>query len=215
MLEKLREQDHLLNKAIIDFYAGDTVAALSIAVIVRTLVHETKGSEGRKGSTPLLKLLTPTYKALEIKDKAPEEADAFEANARKGHVTSFCPLGFSIGPSGVFPRADLSSPIYKYVPLASWWKRACLIFPMGPVTNFSQAQHAMFSKKDLTLILANKEGGAHVDVDLPKDYVDLIGNSPIRAVVNGRESEPLNLARFSVAQTGVELQECVRRNCLK
>lgn len=206
MIERLKEQEHLLNKAVGDFYAGDTISALSIAVIVRVLVHET-GS-----STPLLKYLTDNYQALEIKNKAPDEADALEANARRRYLTTFCPLGFSIGPGGLSNYADLSSPMYELVPLKSWWNRTCLIFPYGPVSDFGNVSHGIFSKKQLTLILANKEGGAHVDVELPEEYVALVTTSPVTAFVNGAPDNTVNLARSMVAQTGVELLDCVRRN---
>jgi hypothetical protein len=203
---KLAEQAHLLQKAIDEFYAGDTIEALSIAVIIRTLVHETKKS------TPLLKLLTPNYTSLKIKNKAPNESDQSEKNARRGRVTILQTMGMAFGPGGVRPKEDLSSPSYELVPLESWWNRACLIFPRRQFVTPNAVEHAVFSKRDLTLILANKEGGTHVDVKLPEDYVALVQNSPIKVFANGAQSDSVNLARYAVAQTGVELLECVRRN---
>jgi hypothetical protein len=209
MIEKLREQAHRLEKAVAGFYAGDPSEALTISVIVRVLVHETRQS------TPLLKYLTEDYEALQIKDKLPDDADAAEANARRGYLTGFCPLGFAMDSNGVSPAVDLTMPTYELVPLKSWWNRACLVFAYGPVTDFALVKHAIFSKRQLTLTLANKEGGAHVDLDVPQDYIDLVTNSPIEIAVNGRRDTTLNLARAAVAQTGAELLECMRRNFLE
>jgi hypothetical protein len=206
MLQKLKEQAHLLDKATRDFYNGDHVSALSIAVIVRTLVHKTAKS------TPLIEIIRADYAAVTIQDKMPDEADAARAAAEGGGFVVHCSIGIRVGaPGGFSPYVDLKSPGFKLVTLETWWTRSCLIFPIGPVAFPHPTQHAVFSKKELTLILANKEGGAHVDVDLPEKYVALVTDSPFKTFVNGTPTDTANLARYAVGQAGIELLECVQR----
>lgn len=203
MLQKLKEQTHLLKKATDDFYAGDHIAALNIAVRIRTLVHETDRS------IPLLKLIRSDYQAAEIYDKMPAETDDAEQSAVTGGFVSHCSVGIQIGGGSFSPFIDFTSPSYRLVPLGDWWKRACIIVPYG---RFPHAErHAIFSKKHLVLTLANKEGGAHVDVKLPPDYVALVTDSPLKIFVNGVERDTVNLARYAVAQAGGELLECINR----
>jgi hypothetical protein len=204
VLQRLKEQAHLLRKATEDFYAGDHVSALPIAVIIRTLVHKTDKS------TPLLGQIRPDYESLEIKDKMPDEADAAAKCAAEGGFVLLCSVGIqgTIG-KGFSPTVDLTSPTYVLAPLGNWWTRACIIVPFGVFPKATH--HAVFSKRSLALVLANKEGGAHVDPKLPPDYVALITNSPIHTFVNGVKTDTVNLARYAVAQAGVELLECVQR----
>jgi hypothetical protein len=128
----------------------------------------------------------------------------------EGGFVLHCSVGIqgTIG-KGFSPVVDLASPTYVLAPLGSWWTRACIIIPFGV---FSRAtHHAVFSKRSLTLVLANKEGGAHVDPRLPSDYEALITTSPIHTFVNGVKTDTVNLARYAVALAGVELLECVQR----
>ncbi len=201
MLNKLKEQVHLLNKSLADFYAGDMIQALSIAVRARTLVHRTRSS------TPLLEQVDPQYQTLEIRDKLPEETDEAEKVARSpGSVVYHCTVGIRLGTStGFSPYVDFSSSAYTLVSLGTWWRRACLIFPYN-------GRHAIFSKKDLVCVLANKEGGAHVDAQLPPEYAKLLLNSPIRFYTCGHETDTVNIARYAVGQLGAELLDCLERN---
>jgi hypothetical protein len=125
---------------------------------------------------------------------------------------------FYIVQSAFEPRraSDSRLLLTSQVQPMSWWllkagTRACLILPIGTFPHAND--HAVFSKKELTLILANKEGGAHVDLNLPpiNKYEALVNDSPIKTFVNGFETDSVNLARYAVAQAGIELLECIHR----
>ncbi len=201
MQDKLREQAHLLETSLDRFYSGDMAEALTVAIRVRTLVHEARKS------IPLLKQLNPNYGSLLIRDKSPAQADEAEATAHSaGTVVALCSIGIRMSTdSGFAPFVDFSSPTYEMVPLQSWWKRACLIFPQ-------EQSHAIFSKKGLILILANKEGGAHVDFELPPEYAEFIRNSPLTFIQNGVKTDTVILARYAAGQCGAELLDCLGRN---
>ena len=70
----------------------------------------------------------------------------------------------------------------------------------------------IYRRKRVVLILANKEGGAHVDANEDPDYVRLLTDLPLSFADYGIEIETPDLARFLTAQSGVEMLECLKRN---
>ncbi len=69
-----------------------------------------------------------------------------------------------------------------------------------------------YTRKQVVLTLANREGGAHVDPDEDPDYVRLLTDQPLAFVWDGVHIETPDLARFLAAQSGVEMLECLKRN---
>jgi hypothetical protein len=61
-------------------------------------------------------------------------------------------------------------------------------------------------------MLANREGGAHVDPNENPDYVRLLDDLPLGFAANGIKIETPNLPRFLTAQSGVEMLDCLKRN---
>ena len=76
----------------------------------------------------------------------------------------------------------------------------------------SVGPQAIYMRKDIVLILANKEGGAHVDQHDDPNYVRLLTNEKLKFSFEGAEVETPDLARFLTAQSGVEMLECIKRN---
>jgi len=70
----------------------------------------------------------------------------------------------------------------------------------------------IYRRKRVVLILANKEGGAHVDENEDPDYRRLLIDSPLSSVVSGVRLATPDLARFLTAQSGVEMLDCLLRN---
>jgi hypothetical protein len=70
----------------------------------------------------------------------------------------------------------------------------------------------VYRRKQVVLILANKEGGAHVDQHEDPDYVRLLTDLPLSFADYGVPVETPDLARFLTAQSGVQLLECLKRN---
>ena len=70
----------------------------------------------------------------------------------------------------------------------------------------------MYTRRKVVLILANKEGGAHVDEHEDPDYARLLTDSPLSFEIYGFPIETPDLARFLTAQSGVEMLECLKHN---
>jgi hypothetical protein len=66
------------------------------------------------------------------------------------------------------------------------------------------------SKKQVVLDLGNKDGGAHVDEEIPPRHA-IASRPPVLLGVNENFVQP-NLARATVAQAGAELQEYLERH---
>ena len=186
---KLEEQRHLLRKSVDDLAAGDLAEALRISTLLRVLVHET-GS-----STPLLKQLTPNYLELPVLDEPPPAEEKLPPGVHKAVVLSV-PVSLNISQEGVFLNPKLADNRIE-IPLGTWWERPSLIIPGS----------GGYSRKEVVLGLAHKEGGAHVDLDVTRKYQQLLD---YKALI--LQSTPLNLSRMMVGQAGVEMLECLKRN---
>ncbi|MGZ6548774.1 MAG: hypothetical protein ACXVDJ_00680 [Tumebacillaceae bacterium] len=82
---------------------------------------------------------------------------------------------------------------YKYVPVGDinsskkikfdkWWSSAVIV----------DMNKKRYTRRDLVLALANKEGGAHVDPELNKEYADLTRKNSLGWIVhlpNGQSDE--------------------------
>jgi hypothetical protein len=193
--ERLEEQRHLLRKSIKEFTSGDLTEGVRIATAMRVLVHETGSSK------PLLKQLTPNYLELRVPDRAPAKQEDAPPGTQRMVVMSV-PISVKITDKGVFLNPDLDIEVYAPSILGRWWTRPCLILPgLGG-----------FSRKELVLGLANKEGGAHVDTDIPARYQQLLDSKALQIGWSKDGTSPLNLSRFMTGQAGIELLDCLDKN---
>jgi len=193
--ERLEEQRHLVNKSIVEFASGDLAEAVRLAVSMRVLVHET-GSQ-----KPLLGQLTPNYLELEILDRKEQKGEDPPPGTQRVVVMSV-PISVQISDKGVFFNSGLDREAYVPSILGKWWTRPCLILPgLGG-----------FSRKEIVLGLADKEGGAHVDVNISQRYRQLIESKQLQIGWNADGVAPLNLSRYMTAQAAVELLDCLDRN---
>jgi hypothetical protein len=87
-----------------------------------------------------------------------------------------------------FVPPDYSSPSYSLVSLERWWNEDYLV--LGPIRT---------SKKQIVLDVANKDGGAHVDPEVPVRHA--MASEPPVVFGSGTDGEfmRLNLARGTVA----------------
>jgi len=194
--EKLEEQRHLLGKSIKEFTSGDLSEAVRIATIMRVLVHET----GR--CKPLLKEITPSYLELRILDHPPAKPPQPPSAGTQGTVIMSVPIGVKISADGVFLNPELAVDQLAPSILGKWWGRVSLILPgLGG-----------FSRKEIVLGLADKEGGAHVDLDMTERYKKLLECKSFQIGWNQDGVTPLNLSRFMTGQAGLELLNCLDRN---
>lgn len=194
-IERLEEQRYLLQKSIKDMTEkGDLAEAVRVATTLRTLVHETGSSK------PLLKYFNKNYLELPILDRAPQKQEALPPGVQSVVVMEV-PVGFQIKPEGTFLNADLAIEACAPTRLGKWWYRPALILPgLGG-----------FSRREVVLGLANKEGGAHVDPNISQRYEQLMQNKSLQ-VGTGNEVSPLCLSRLMAGQAGIEMLDSLDKN---
>ncbi len=186
-LRLLKDQYALMKDAVHGFYAGNEAKANDAAIRIRTLVHSTSQS------TALLSLVAPNYMELLIHHRAntSDHPNAVFVLKQRIQVSS--------DGKPRFIRDDFTSPDYLLVPLERWWTENYLV--MGGIRS---------SKKQVVLDLTNKDGGAHVDPEVPLRHA-AASEPPLILGLNENAVRP-NLARSTVAQAGNELLEYLERN---
>jgi hypothetical protein len=193
---KLEEQRHLLRAAIAAMGDGDLVQALHVATIIRILVHEA-------GSKPLLKNIDPNYLELPVLDRIMEPPKDHGGGVKS--ITFTCPISAKISaPAGTVALiTELESSAYVPSKLGTWWDtNPCMVLPaLGP-----------FFRRELILGLANKEGGAHVDADIPKRYQMVLDSQFVHFKMNETDLGALNFSRLVAGKAGVELLDCMDKN---
>lgn len=181
----LKDQYDLLKHSIDDFYRGIDAKAIDIAVRIRTLVHDTSSSHA------FLATFDPNYRSLDIYRRRPPAAK----------VVFSIPAGIQLSGDGTkkFIKDDFGSGQHELVTLEHWWTDQYLV--IGTVRS---------SKKEVVLDVANKDGGAHVDAEVPSRHA-AASEPPFQFGVNDNFVRP-NLARVTVAQAGNELLDYIERH---
>lgn len=187
---KFKEQMDLLRASLRAFYEGNFAESLRIATTIRILVHESGMSK------PLLKQARPDGLQLPILNgvsgsPGDEAIFRFAVSVRMGAT--------------VAPAVDLACSHYKLSSVGAWWNSEVFTFQ-------SLGRQLVYTRKKVVLILANKEGGAHVDEHEDPDYARLLTDSPLSFTNYGFPVDTPDLARFLTAQSGAEMLECLKRN---
>jgi hypothetical protein len=151
----LEEQIEFLECSASSYDNGFTGEIKRLAVSVRVLVHDTNKSKS------LLTLLNIKYKGF-VDTSIP-----FDENNLLSH-SSLVLIGMTKTGSVPLPLLD-ECPWKRTISFDSWWS--------GIV--FVDKDRNEFSRKDVVLSLANKEGGAHVEEKLDKKYADLRKNNSL------------------------------------
>jgi hypothetical protein len=151
-------------------------------------------------SKPLLTQVQPNGLDLQILEHAEESKPDEE------EVFRFA-VGMRMGPGPTLaPAVDLGSSHHTMSSIGPWWNRTVFSFRSQP------GRQLVYTRKKVVLILANTEGGAHVDPNEDADYVRLLTDEPLTFDCDGVKIETPDLARFLTAQSGVEMLECLKRN---
>lgn len=153
LTELLDEQVSFLEASCAAFDSGFYGEIKRLAVSVRLLVHDTKNS------TSLL-TLTNRKEVLFF-----DSADSYDDANLVGHSSL---VQFRIGRNGAKPRPHLDDVLEpRDTNFESWWNGVVLV----------DAQRNEFSRRDIVLSLANKDGGAHVDHKIDEAYYNLRRNN--------------------------------------
>ena len=221
--DRLHTQRGFLRSSSDAFDKGNHEEAFRLATHIRTLVHDAGSSTsvlthlGIKESLSFVD--TGVYRHLldqALAELIPAEASVIRSFGRNGSQVGLVELGDAghglagwYAPLRIerFPRDSLFG---KAVPLfndfQSWWQTPLV----------EGASGASFSRYNLVTIMANQDGGAHVDARLDKDYQALVlddlgvyycvGDAVDNLAAGERMSSALhNVAYASVRQIAFEL----------
>ncbi len=187
LLNRLREQVQALQSSARAFDEGAEWEAKRLAVSIRVLVHDTKYSSS------LLRQLRLKERLQFYEIAAPDPP---------GNLASYHGLvgvRFGAGGASYYARLDDGPPYpTKRSPFTDWWTRFV----------FRDAHAPQFTRKELVLALANKEGGVHVDPELDEEYIRLSRENSLRwyfSVADERCDWPNDPVPHSVRHVAHEL----------
>ena len=145
----LEEQLDFLKLSCTSFDNGFAGEIKRLAVSVRLLVYDTNSS------TSLLTLTNS--KLIDFVDTA----DPYDDENVLSHSSL---VQIHMTPQGAKPKAHLDDALQpRSILFDAWWNGIVLV----------DSNKNEFSRKDITLYLANKEGGAHVDHEIDEKYHNL------------------------------------------
>ena len=190
LLDNLEDHRHLLHSAIKAMTEGDLRQALSIAVSIRTLIHET----GR--TKPLLKSLKPNYLDLPIMDLPTRPTHGVHPGGVRS-ITFNLPISVTF--STEEPRIRLNPDIdpkneVKPVPLGVWWNKTFMNLPAV----------GAYSRRQLVLDIADKEA-VHSDVDISEQYRQLLGSQFLQFGFDDGKVATINISRLLVGKAGIQI----------
>jgi hypothetical protein len=154
--EHLRMHLNFLIKSAAAFDRGETDESIRMAVSTRVLLHDTRSS------TSLLTHLKAEHIFL----------TSTCAPIPNGAIVSGGTMVFTrvtMTPNG--PRAEMMAalgdgpPINYHLKAEDWWNQIVFVLSHG--------EDPRISRKDIVLVAANKDGGAHVDAELTPQYESL------------------------------------------
>lgn len=190
LLEALSEQVRFITLSAAAYDKGDWSEAKRIAVHIRLLVHESRTSSA------LLRQLG-VIDALGFVDGAevPNPRNLLPTSGLTGlHIRS---SSTGMNAEWVPKFAMPGYPLRAHRAFIDWWNRVVVI----------DSQQNRFSRKDLVLVMANQDGGAHFDPYLDAAYRKLTRENSIGWAVTGPGgSRPLRGIEYaSVRQIAWEL----------
>jgi hypothetical protein len=150
--EQLNDHKKFLERSSNDFDQGHFEEAKRIAVSVRVLVHDTKNSHS------LLKQL-----GVKNTNKYLSTCPDFNVTMPKGATLLYSGgLALPGVPNGYIPRCMSSEPndFASWVSFEEWWNQIVI-------------WETKFTRIEIILALANKDGGAHVDPKINAVYESL------------------------------------------
>ncbi|WP_373033923.1 hypothetical protein [Sulfurovum sp.] len=193
LISHLKENLGFLKASATSFDNGNLGEAKRLAVSIRVLLHDTKQS---KSLFRLLKL----KQDFDFLDTA---HDYDPANLISHHGL----VGLRISSEGSSYIAFLgdgpNTAAFKNISFSQWWNKIVI----------SDSKKNQFTRKELILALANKDGGAHVDPNLDEAYAHLTRYNSVGWISssNGKETPMNHVELFSVRQIAYEFIESLEK----
>jgi hypothetical protein len=151
--EYLRMHLNFLVKSSAAFDRGDIDECVRIALGIRILLHDTPKS------TSLLTHLNAKHIFLTSTCQPIPETAISSSSTMVFMRTMMTPNGPQ---AQVRASLDDGPPISYHLKAGDWWNQTVVVLPRG--------QDRRVSRKDIILVAANKDGGAHVDENLTPQY---------------------------------------------
>lgn len=180
LIRHLQQIQENLNSLCNQYDNGSSAVASLMAGQLRILLHDAPVHDKRKNKSRSL------LQQLGIKDtiKFFDTAHPYNEN---NLLTSSCLTLMNYSSDGhtceakIFPLLGANFKPCKIKGFPDWWGQIVL-----------SDNKNKFSRKDVIMLVADKDGGAHIDEKLPKGYYDLTRNNSMKWVFssNGVE-EPL------------------------
>ncbi|MEV0811441.1 hypothetical protein [Micromonospora sp. NPDC050200] len=179
--EHLRRQVAYLRRSAAAYDEGATDEAFRLATTVRVLCHHTASSWSLLHQLGLLpERLRFVDTALQLPDLPP---GGFAINPGLCTIR----VSFDAGTASPTPVLDNLGPdrINPLQAFDEWWGRRFLTNE-SPLRGGRRA--FTYSRRNVVLQMANKDGGAHVDPQMPDDYRALVDHDGVVGlVVNGQQ----------------------------
>jgi hypothetical protein len=214
--DRLRDQFEFLTTSAKAFDSGKVNEAFRLATTVRVLCYDTSRTSGGRRSRPsrsllhLLGLLPDKLRFMDSTHNHRLPPGAFVIDFGPSAVR----MDFDAG--NVRPHAYLDDLppecINPPAPFERWWSTPFVT----NVTPLSTPRSVFtYSRGNVVRNLANKDGGTHVDPDVPRDHQAFIDHDGgIEFQVNGR---PARIVRYALAavwmrQIAHEVQRTLQRD---
>jgi hypothetical protein len=176
-LKHLSDQIYFLQRSAENYDMGMIVEAKSMATNIRILLHDTRNS------TSLLKHLDSKLGIYYYNTAIPDTKFGLcgiTTTTIDGGKTFFNP------PLNNLSEIRLRNP---WVTFNTWWNEM----------NVLSDGNNRFSRKDLVLALANKDGGAHVDNKLDQPYSELTRNNSLEVFHQEHSGKLIDVAGVEFA----------------
>lgn len=184
--ELLYEQLHYLRTSCKLFDDGQSIEAKRIATSIRVLLHDTSHSKS---------LLVQTLQKDNLLFLDSSIGSPFSGSQLSYEGLSYLSVGLS--GSKFVPVLDDTPITPQRRKFEQWWNRVIIR------TNSS----GMFSRKDIILYLANKDGGAHVDPEIEEKFYKLqkIESTGWTTISGGTSKTIMGIELVSARQIGHEI----------
>lgn len=175
------------------------IEAKRIATIIRVIVHDTRNSES------LLKLTNKKDQFVFVDSSSPNDGRLHSMTGMIGVRGSSADPYFGLVAKVNSDEQLFAVPLYlqhleewygsyKKIKFEQWWN-SCIM----------EASSNKFTRKDLVLVVANKDGGAHIDKSISQEYI-ATKNRLLKLNIFDKEVTLIgNVVYSSVAQIGWEL----------
>jgi hypothetical protein len=192
-VRQLDKQIRYIEASARGYDAGEKDEAIRIATSLRVIFHHNPNKrDPSKGSISLLAHLQARYtRILTSVGGPPYDNDYWPMGQIKSsfhvpeHHSKDCPHYEpirAVGEPSFVPWLGLR-PLRRQVQATDWWASEPAIIQHGKKSH----------RKDVVLWAANKDGGAHVDAELPEDYLHLSNCLRVHISVGGAGADRIEM----------------------